>query len=332
MRLDSLEITQLGVHTIPISTERALQAPGLNPIGQASHSLADDKISQKPLRGVSVTVERVDASSPWELRGVSIIGVMTQGGRVPPLYRAYLLAPEHFGMINKVLATMVLDGKVDRILTSQIMQFLTKLVRNDSRFASLILDTIDLRQFIHVNLLTDEQAHIHSSVEFLRCLSGEARFAQDLFEILIAMVQNELAVTIPPRRGYEAIIGMLNWVLPLDAERSLKVLMDTLYTKVCLERLPTAQTPEAVSFRTRCALQLSTGSESFLEHFPFDQALLRPICPEDSKKTGSKTQKEGEGDGVTAKAHMRHLLRNVMIVSKRIAKCQIFGATFSAST
>lgn len=91
-------------------------------------------------------------------------------------------------MINKVLATMVLDSKVDRALTSQIMQFLTKLVRNDSRFASLILDTIDLRQFIHVNLLTDEQAHIHSSVEFLRCLSGEPRFARDLFEILIAMV------------------------------------------------------------------------------------------------------------------------------------------------
>jgi hypothetical protein len=28
------------------------------------------------------------------------------------------------------------------------MQFLTKLVRNDSRFASLILNTVDLRQFI----------------------------------------------------------------------------------------------------------------------------------------------------------------------------------------
>lgn len=46
-----------------------------------------------------------------------MVGIMTQGGKVPPLYRAYLLAPEHFAMINKVLATMVVDSKVGRPLT-----------------------------------------------------------------------------------------------------------------------------------------------------------------------------------------------------------------------
>ena len=66
---------------------------------------------------MSVSLERVDDSGAWDLRGASIVGVMTQGGKVPPLYRAYLLSPEHFGMINKVLATMVLDGKVDRQLS-----------------------------------------------------------------------------------------------------------------------------------------------------------------------------------------------------------------------
>ena len=102
------------------------------------------------------------------------------------------------------------------------------------------------------------------------------------------MVQSELAVSMPPRRGYEAIIGMLNWVLPLYVERSMKVLLDTVFTKVCLERILSAQTPAAVSFRTRCARLLSTGSDSFLDHFPFDQALIRPLGPDEGKKTSSK--------------------------------------------
>jgi hypothetical protein len=178
-------------------------------------------------------------------------------------------------------------------------------------------------------LLTDDPVHIQASVEFLRCLSGEPRFARDLFEILIVMVQSELAVSMPPRRGYEAIIGMLNWVLPLDVERSMKVLLDTLYTKVCLERIPSAQTPEAVSFRTRCATLLSTGSDSFLDHFPFDQALLRPLGPDEGRKTNSKVQKDSDEDNLSVQARKRHLLRDVVIISKKVAKCHIFRASFS---
>lgn len=92
----------------------------------------------------------------WELRGVSMVGVVTQAGQIPPLYRSYLISPKYFSIINQVLATMVSDSRYDRALTSYIMQFLTRLVKNNHQFAALILDTIDLRKFITQNMLTNE--------------------------------------------------------------------------------------------------------------------------------------------------------------------------------
>lgn len=51
---------------------------------------------------------------------------------------------------------MVFDSRYDRALTSYIMQFLTRLVKNNYQFAALILDTIDLRKFITQNILTND--------------------------------------------------------------------------------------------------------------------------------------------------------------------------------
>ena len=68
------------------------------------------------------------------------------------------------------------------------MEFLTKLIKNDYQFAALILNTIDLRQFITANLLTNDQTHIQASVEFLRCFQTENKFVKDLYEILIDIV------------------------------------------------------------------------------------------------------------------------------------------------
>ena len=125
----------------------------------------------KSLKGLSVTVVK-DANSEsrvWSLKGVSMVGVVTQAGQIPPLYRSYLISPKYFSVINQVLASMTFESKYDKALISYIMQFLTKLVKNDYQFAGLILDTIDLRKFITVNLLANDQAHIQATAEFLRC-------------------------------------------------------------------------------------------------------------------------------------------------------------------
>ena len=72
------------------------------------------------------------------------------------MYRSYLISPKYFNVINQVLACMIFDSKYDKALISYIMQFLTKLIKNDYQFAGLILETIDLRKFITVNLLTND--------------------------------------------------------------------------------------------------------------------------------------------------------------------------------
>jgi hypothetical protein len=121
-------------------------------------------------------------------------------------------------------------------------------------------------------------------VEFLRCFQTEARFVRDLYEVLIDKVQGELPHRVPPQRGYEALIGMLNWVMPLDVERALSVLLRTFYSKICKQCMPVVQTPEYIDFRTRYTPLLPgdiTGDSDFVEHFPFDQVLLRPLSPED---------------------------------------------------
>jgi hypothetical protein len=63
---------------------------------------------------------------------------------------------------------MVFNSKYERSLQVHIMAFLSKLVKHDYQFASLILDTIDLRKFIDVNIYIHDQAHIQASVDFLR--------------------------------------------------------------------------------------------------------------------------------------------------------------------
>jgi hypothetical protein len=98
-------------------------------------------------------------------------------------------------------------------------------------------------------------------------------------------VQNELPNSVPPQRGYEALIGMLNWVMPFDIERTLTVLIDTFYSRVGKVCVPAIQTPEYIEFRTRYPTLLlgdTDSSTSYAEHYPFDEVLLRPLGLEDS--------------------------------------------------
>lgn len=169
LRLDDLSISHLRICNMQLTAQRALAAKNLSPVGQTILRLSDQRISLRAVNGLAVRLNKHSTGGAWELTGVSIVGVVTQAGQIPPLYRSYLISPKYFHVINKVLATMVFDSKYDKALTAYIMEFLTKLVKNDFQFAGLILDTVDLRKFIEVNLLTNDQAHIQASVEFLRC-------------------------------------------------------------------------------------------------------------------------------------------------------------------
>jgi hypothetical protein len=78
------------------------------------------------------------------------------------------------------------------------MHYLIQLIQNNSEFAALILKTVDLRQFIIVNFLNNDQAHINTATEFLRCFQTEPSFVKNIYDILIDFVENELPYSIPP--------------------------------------------------------------------------------------------------------------------------------------
>jgi hypothetical protein len=280
LRLSDVQLSHLRIGSMALGSGRALRASGVGQVGQAVLRVSDPRVCLRTLGGLSVRVLKEHPEGGWQLRGASVVGVITQAGQLPALDRSYLISPKYFSVINGVLAAMVFDRKRDRALTAYVMGFLTKLVKHDYDFAALILATLDLRQFIEVNLFTNDQAHIEASVEFLRCFQSEGRFVRDLYEIMIDLVQRELPHCVPPQRGYEALVGMLHWVMPLDLERALGVLLDTFYSTVCKQGMPAVQTPEYVDFRTRYA-SLPAGDAKpeadFAEHFPFDEVLLRPL-------------------------------------------------------
>lgn len=97
-----------------------------------------------------------------------------------------------------------------------------------------------------MNLLSNDQVHIQESVEFLRCFQSEPAFVKEIFEISINFVESVLPHAVPPARGYEAVIGMLSWAMPLDITSALEVMMRTLYLTVCKGCLPQVQTKEYI--------------------------------------------------------------------------------------
>lgn len=107
LRLDSLQISQLRICNLPLDNQRALRASGVSPIGQTILRLGDPRISLRTLKGLSVSVIKTGTGVPWELKGVSVVGVVTQAGQVPALDRTYLISPQYFDVIYRVLSTMV---------------------------------------------------------------------------------------------------------------------------------------------------------------------------------------------------------------------------------
>lgn len=168
----------------------------------------------------------------------------------------------------------------------------------------------------------------------MRCFQTEAKFVRDLYEILIDIVQNELPHCVPPQRGYEALVGMFNWVMPLDMERSLAVLVGTFYSKVGKCCVPEVQTPEYVEFRTRYSTMPQgdpKAATNFSEHFPFDQVLLKPLSTDEGTRAegGLPDEEDGAQEG-SATAQRWALLRGVVIQSERQSMSHTFKATFAS--
>ena len=114
-----------------------------------------------------------------------------------------------------------------------IMKFMSRLVDFDSRYVAKIFDSLDLQKFILTNILIGDNDHIQTSAQFLRTLANDTRFADALFNLLVDLISNQFTKTIPPRNGYDAVIGMMHWAAPLDPHRALQILISTLYDKIC---------------------------------------------------------------------------------------------------
>ena len=81
-----------------------------------------------------------------------------------------MISPKYFNVINQVLASMIFESKYDKALILYIIKFLTKLIKSNYQFAGLILDSIDLRRFITINLLAIYEDHIQATLEFFKML------------------------------------------------------------------------------------------------------------------------------------------------------------------
>lgn len=120
-------------------------------------------------------------------------------------------------------------------------------------FVPLILQDIDLNSFLEVNMFGPTASSIQLVVDFLQNFSREISFCNDLYQILLNYID-----LIPDKMmtysGYEALIGMLKWAIPINPEKTLSHLVRVLYSKICLKKLSVLQTPEYIRFRTRSGL------------------------------------------------------------------------------
>lgn len=239
--------------------------------------------------------------------------VVTTSSKTSSVSRAYLRDPDHFDKIYKHLVNVLVQPQRNKTLTAAVMQYLSKVVQFDSRFVKLIMDALDLRKFIDINVVINNQEHIQAAANFLRTLSADARFAGKIYEIIVELVSIDFTRTIPPRNGYEAIIGMMHWVAPLDINRSLADLASTLYQRICKQTLKKHLTSDAIAFRTRFSRLLTNDQSAalnFVEDYPYDLALFKPLGSSKDKDSDSQSKKSA---GSVNALEQAKLLRSVVL-------------------
>eukprot|EP00347_Sterkiella_histriomuscorum_P017580 403348792 len=235
-------------------------------VAKTSLKLTDSHLQLQHISGLSLNLKDIlPDGNMLQLRGVSIQGIVAEEdsqlsdqqrpifnqGNIPVSYmRSCLLSPKYFNIINKVLAQMTSDQQYSQQLRMTIIQFLNKIMKIDREFIHLIYNEIDLTRFLHLNLFSRDSSGLQLTVEFLQNFQRDFDFCNKLFNLLIEQIE-QLPQTYISYSGYEALIGLLIWSIPLNPEKTVQTLLQTLYSKICLQKIPLLQTREAITFRTR---------------------------------------------------------------------------------
>jgi hypothetical protein len=101
----------------------------------------------------------------------------------------------------------------------------------------------------------------------------------------------------------------MHWAAPLDPQRALQILIDTLYDKICNKVLHGLQSSKAVQFRTRFSRLLTNDqnpSLNFIDHYPYDKALFKPLG-------ATKEEKEKKQVKPVSSTQLNKLLKSTQI-------------------
>lgn len=213
-------------------------------------------------------------------------------------HRSCLLSPKYFNVINKQIASLVSNKKVGQQVRFRALAFLKQIMRIDPDFVALILKEIDLKEFLKTNIIHGDSLNILQSTDLLQSFQSDASFCNTLYECLIEEVQG-IADGFTPYEGYEALLGMLKWAMPLDYRRTFQVLLNTLYKSLTVDKIRNAQTKEAVFYRTRLFDIIYKDKNNAPSEYPFDAQLFkkRVNVSNNEKKVKSKvdvvTQQRG---------------------------------------
>ena len=114
--------------------------------------------------------------------------------------------------------------------------------------------------------------------------------------------------------GYEALIGLLKWSIPIKPERTLSHLFGVLYQKICLKKVPSLQTNEYIQFRSRCTYNT----------FPFD------LTPFKSSKHALQSKKEAYAPGASTSTSSKCLLPVSLLKRTRYSHHHLFEVELAA--
>lgn len=104
--------------------------------------------------------------------------------------RSCLLSPKFYTVVNQVLARMVSSDKESFSLRATILQFLNKIIKLDRDFVPLILEDIDLKKFLRINLFQGEPSGMQLVVDFLQNFQRDITFCDQIYKILIEQLRS----------------------------------------------------------------------------------------------------------------------------------------------